>query len=150
MKIEGFTQEEIDFMENVPNLLATEDVVNPILYAALLYNNEFNTLLTEDEFHDRFDDYMSLRAEAEKAEECQRQLEENVDYALIDEFMKQEGFNSGAFRKLLAKYEKFRNGKIEKDVRDIFDIVQPNIDRINWFADNFTNNFKFLSSWRFW
>ena len=151
MKIEGFTQEEIDFMENVPSLLMTEGLSQPMLFVTLLYNDEFNTVLSEDQFHDRFDDYMVQKKNTEKETKM-----EKTDF--VNEFMKTYKFDESKdgplfrrfIREILNDYEEFRNNKAKEQVKEVFDQVQSEMDNFSWFADNFTNNFKFLSSWRFW
>lgn len=120
----GFTEEEADFMDNVPEMLRTKSM----LFAAAKYNDTFNTDLSTRQFHDRFDDYMKILANPyeEKSED---------EYGPVRDFLNETKY-SMAFRAILQEYEDWRNKRNEEVIQDYMDIYNENMARFNAIMDS--------------
>lgn len=115
----GFTKEEADFMDNVPEMLRTESM----LFIAAKYNDMFNTDLSTKEFHDRFDDYMTQLTNPE------------LDDDPVGEFLNETKY-SMAFRAILQEYEDWRIKRNEEVIQDYMDIYNENMARFNAIMDS--------------
>ena len=89
---EGFTKEEADFMDEVPELLREHS----LFFVTVKYDVAFNVLLTVDQFHDRFDDYMTQLANRESEQE------DVEDFDPVETFLEDNQY-SKAFRTILQE-----------------------------------------------
>lgn len=116
----GFTKEEADFMDGVPERLRDYS----LHYVAYMYNKKFNTELTTDEFHDRFDDYMTQLANRESEQE------DVEDFDPVETFLEENQY-SKAFRTILQEYEDWRMDQVEDEFQQYMQIYNENMAKYN-------------------
>lgn len=122
----GFTEEEADFMDSVPEMLRTKSM----LFAAAKYNDTFNTDLSTRQFHDRFDDYMKILANPEIDEE-----EPEDEYDPVGDFLNETKY-SMAFRAILQEYEDWRMDQVEDEFQQYMQIYNKNMAKYSQIMDS--------------
>lgn len=127
---EGFTKEEADFMDGVPELLREHS----IFFVTVKYNVAFNVLLTVDQFHDRFDDYMTQLANQESEQE------DTEDFDPVGDFLNETKY-SMAFRTILQEYEDWRMDQVEDEFQQYMQIYNEIMAKYNQIMDSVRGTF---------
>lgn len=122
---EGFTKEEADFMDLVPELLREHSM----FFVTVKYNVAFNVLLMVDQFHDRFDDYMAQLANRESEQE------DTESFDPVETFIEENQY-SKAFRTILQEYEDWRMDQIEDEFQQYMQIYNENMAKYNQIMDS--------------
>ena len=136
MNTDGFTNDEIQFLKKVPDILG-ECGNYGYECATYLYNTNMDVDLTVDEFRARFDDFMAPKAVRKHVES------KPIENEFVKKFLANHEIATGTpIREILEAYDAFKDEENRKLISEIFEKTLPTIKLFESF--NIPDRFNIL------